>query len=92
MMGSGPVRGFAVTLGLGIACSIFTAVYVTHLIVGAWYDLRRPKPSPSERGSMRLRLVPRCHQHQFLPLYAVLAHRLDPGVVISCSGRSRSGA
>lgn len=43
MMGSGPVRGFAVTLGLGIACSIFTAVYVTHLIVGAWYDLRRPK-------------------------------------------------
>ncbi|WP_299129574.1 protein translocase subunit SecD [uncultured Amaricoccus sp.] len=43
LMGSGPVRGFAVTLGLGIACSVFTAVYVTQLIIGAWFDWRRPK-------------------------------------------------
>lgn len=43
LMGSGPVRGFAVTLGLGIACSIFTAVYVTQMIIGAWFDWRRPK-------------------------------------------------
>lgn len=43
IMGSGPVRGFAVTLGLGILCSIFTAVYVTQMIIGAWYDWRRPK-------------------------------------------------
>ncbi len=43
LLGSGPVRGFAVTLGLGIACSVFTAVYVTQLIVAAWFDLRRPK-------------------------------------------------
>ena len=34
---------FAVTLGLGIACSVFTAVYVTQLIIGAWFDWRRPK-------------------------------------------------
>lgn len=43
IMGSGPVRGFAVTLGLGILCSIFTAVFVTQMIIGAWYDWRRPK-------------------------------------------------
>ena len=43
LMGSGPVRGFAVTLGLGIACSVFTAIYVTQLIIGAWFDWRRPK-------------------------------------------------
>ncbi len=42
-LGSGPVRGFAVTLGLGILTSMFTAVYVTRFIVELWFDLRRPK-------------------------------------------------
>jgi preprotein translocase subunit SecD len=42
-LGSGPVRGFAVTTGLGILTSMFTAVYVTRLIILMWYDRRRPK-------------------------------------------------
>jgi protein-export membrane protein SecD len=42
-LGSGPVRGFAVTLGLGIATSFFTAVMVTRLIVVMWLTIRRPK-------------------------------------------------
>jgi preprotein translocase subunit SecD len=42
-MGSGPVRGFAITLGLGILTSVFTAIYVTRLIIVIWYDRRRPK-------------------------------------------------
>ncbi len=42
-MGSGPVRGFAITLGLGILTSVFTAIYVTRLIVIMWYERRRPK-------------------------------------------------
>ncbi len=42
-LGSGPVRGFAVTLGLGILTSMFTAVYVTRLIVESWLDWKRPK-------------------------------------------------
>ncbi|MBS0472793.1 MAG: protein translocase subunit SecD [Proteobacteria bacterium] len=42
-LGSGPVRGFAVTLGVGIATSFFTAVMVTRLIVVAWLNIRRPK-------------------------------------------------
>ncbi len=41
--GSGPVRGFAVTLGVGIITSFFTAVMVTRLIVIAWLNIRRPK-------------------------------------------------
>jgi preprotein translocase subunit SecD len=43
VMGSGPVRGFAVTLGLGIVTSVFTAVYVTRLLVVLWFDHKRPK-------------------------------------------------
>ena len=42
-LGSGPVRGFAVTLALGIVCTVFTAVFVTQLMLAAWYDWRRPK-------------------------------------------------
>lgn len=42
-MGSGPVKGFAVTLGVGIITSVFTAVMVTRLIVATWYDRARPK-------------------------------------------------
>jgi len=42
-MGSGPVRGFAVTLGLGIVTSVFTAIWVTRLMVAMWYGRRRPR-------------------------------------------------
>jgi protein-export membrane protein SecD len=41
--GTGPVRGFAVTLGLGIITSFFTAVMVTRLIVIAWLNIRKPR-------------------------------------------------
>ncbi len=43
VMGSGPVRGFAVTLGFGIVTSVFTAIWVTRLMIAVWYDRRRPK-------------------------------------------------
>jgi preprotein translocase subunit SecD len=43
VMGSGPVRGFAITLGLGILTSVFTAIYVTRLMVVIWFERRRPK-------------------------------------------------
>jgi len=42
-IGSGPVRGFAVTLGLGIVTSMFTAVYVTRLFIELWMGWKRPK-------------------------------------------------
>jgi preprotein translocase subunit SecD len=42
-IGSGPVRGFAITLGIGIITSQFTAVYVSRSIISAWYGWRRPK-------------------------------------------------
>ncbi|WP_224824493.1 protein translocase subunit SecD [Cognatishimia sp. MH4019] len=43
VMGSGPVRGFAITLGLGIITSVFTAIFVTRLIIVMWFERRRPK-------------------------------------------------
>jgi len=43
IMGSGPVKGFAVTLGLGILTSVFTAIFVTRLMVVMWMERRRPR-------------------------------------------------
>ena len=43
MVGSGAVRGFAVTLGIGILTSMFTAVYVTRFIIESWMAWQRPK-------------------------------------------------
>ncbi len=43
VMGSGPVKGFAVTLGLGIVTSVFTAIWVTRLIISMWFSRRRPR-------------------------------------------------
>ena len=42
-MGSGPVRGFAVTLGLGIITSVFTAIFVTRLLIIVWFERSRPR-------------------------------------------------
>ncbi len=43
MIGSGPVRGFSITLGLGLITSVFTAIFVTRLLVVIWFERRRPK-------------------------------------------------
>jgi len=42
-MGSGPVRGFSITLGIGILTSVFTAIFVTRLLVIMWFERRRPR-------------------------------------------------
>ncbi|MDA5555552.1 protein translocase subunit SecD [Shimia sp. MMG029] len=42
-VGSGPVRGFAITLGLGILTSVFTAIFVTRVMIVMWFERRRPK-------------------------------------------------
>ena len=42
-MGSGPVKGFAVTLGFGIVTSVFTAVMVVRMMIGIWVRMRQPK-------------------------------------------------
>ena len=45
-IGTGPVRGFAVTLGIGIITTVFTAFTLTRLIVAWWVQWKRPKTVP----------------------------------------------
>ncbi len=45
-LGSGPVKGFAVTLSLGILSSMFTAIMLTRLLVVTWLRQIKPKAIP----------------------------------------------
>ncbi len=44
--GSGPVRGFAVSLALGILTTIVTAVTMTRMMIALWYQYVRPTKLP----------------------------------------------
>lgn len=41
--GTGPVRGFAVTLGIGVACSMFSAIVITRLVFEFIIAKRNPQ-------------------------------------------------
>ena len=42
--GTGPIRGFAITLTLGIAISMFTAIMLTRVVSEWWIAFRKNKP------------------------------------------------
>ena len=46
IFGSGPIKGFAVTLMIGLATSMFTAIWLTRLMVVTWLRKRRPQRLP----------------------------------------------
>ncbi len=46
LFGSGAVRGFAVSLGLGILTSVITAVTMTRMMIALWYRRNRPQKLP----------------------------------------------
>ena len=43
VLGSGPIKGFSVTLGIGIVTSVFTAVYLTRLLISVYFNVTKPK-------------------------------------------------
>lgn len=45
-LGSGPIRGFAITLSIGIVTSVFTAFTFTRLMIAQWIRYRRPQTVP----------------------------------------------
>ena len=46
IFGAGPIKGFAVTLGIGLMTSFFTAIMVTRLVIITWLRRRRPTELP----------------------------------------------
>jgi len=52
VLGSGPIKGFAIVLLIGIATSVFTAVTFTRMLAVQW--LRRNKPTEVHMGPVRI--------------------------------------
>jgi protein-export membrane protein SecD len=50
LFGSGPVKGFGVTLAIGVAASFFTAIMLTRIQVVYWWRWLRPKKLPIVRA------------------------------------------
>jgi preprotein translocase subunit SecD len=46
MLGSGPIKGFAVTLSIGVLTSLFSAILVTRLQIVTWVRRSKPKVIP----------------------------------------------
>src|SRR5690606_38680867 len=59
---SGPVRGFAITLAIGILTTLFTAFTLTRWVTAEWLRRRRPKEIPHGY----LRLVPEVTRIPFM--------------------------
>ena len=64
-LGSGPVRGFAITISLGIMTSMFTAIVLVRLMIALWYRRTRPKLlSPSQKNLFRTTAGPSDDDHR----------------------------
>ena len=44
--GSGPIKGFAWTLSIGVFTSVFTAIIITQVLIGWWFKVTKPKKLP----------------------------------------------
>jgi preprotein translocase subunit SecD len=44
--GTGEVKGFALTLAIGVCTSVFTAVLITQVLIGWWFKTAKPKTLP----------------------------------------------
>ena len=44
--GAGPVQGFAWSLSVGVFTSVFSAVFVTQVLLGWWFKAAKPKTLP----------------------------------------------
>ena len=42
-MGAGPIKGFSITLGVGVFTSLFTAIMITKFLILIWYSIFKPK-------------------------------------------------
>jgi protein-export membrane protein SecD len=45
-LGSGPIRGFAITLAIGIVTTVFTAFTFSRFLISIWVRMRRPTAVP----------------------------------------------
>ena len=88
--GSGPVKGFAWTLFIGVISSVFTAVLITQVLIGWWFRTFKPKSLPivTERRAAwpMIKLLPQKTHVRFVRLARLFATLSIIGVVGTAVG------
>jgi len=69
-LGAGPVKGFALTLLIGVFTSVFTAVLITQVLIGWWFRAFRPKALPIS-GEGRWPLIKNIPHDTHLPFVSL---------------------
>ena len=80
-LGSGPIKGFAVTLAIGIVTSVFTAFTLTRLLVTLWLRFTKPKDLPRRI----IKLVPEGTSLKFM-IYRKLSFPLSAALLVGSLG------
>jgi SecD/SecF fusion protein len=88
--GSGPVKGFAWTLFIGVITSVFTAVLITQVLVGWWFRAFRPKALPivsqARQAWPLIKLLPQRTHVRFVSLSRLFATLSIIGVIATVVG------
>ena len=63
-LGSGPIKGFSVTLSFGVISSVFSAIFVTYALIALWVNIFRPKQIMAVEVMADAQLATNQHQHQ----------------------------
>jgi preprotein translocase subunit SecD len=89
--GSGPVKGFAWTLSIGVFTSVFTAIIITQVLIGWWFKSRQAEEAADRIGDHPcawplIRYIPRATHFRFVkwaPVAAVFSAILIAGSGVS---------
>ncbi|HEX4740311.1 MAG TPA: protein translocase subunit SecD, partial [Caulobacteraceae bacterium] len=88
--GSGPVKGFAWTLFIGVITSVFTAVLITQVLIGWWFRTFRPKALPivTEKREFwpLIKALPQKTHVRFVSLARLFATLSIIGVIATVAG------
>ncbi len=93
--GSGPVKGFAWTLFIGVITSVFTAVLITQVLIAWWFRATRAKALPIAAGPPRgwplIKLLPTQTHFKFVRLARLFATLSLIGVIGTAVGAWKPG-
>jgi SecD/SecF fusion protein len=80
VLGSGPIKGFAITLIIGIICSFFTAVYISHVVID-WIVSKKGDDSDISFETFISKAIKKRKYFDFVK-YSKLAYLISGGIIV----------
>lgn len=80
LLGSGPIKGFAITLIIGIICSFFTAVYISHVVID-WLVAKKGDESNISFDTFISKAIKKRKYFNFVK-YSKLAYMISGSIIV----------